>query len=121
MNEEIEIKKIEEEIKRKHLLREYEILKAKEAEKLMELPFYLRIQDPSHKERLQKLEKIQEEVMNHIIKKHYPSLKGQEKDLFAEFFTEFLNGEVKSINHFFEKRKMPRKEWRDYYIKPEEK
>lgn len=69
-----------------------------------DVPFYLEIQQPGNEERLKRIEEMQRHAMVMRVEKKNPSLKGQEAELFAEFFTEFLNGETKSINDFMTKK-----------------
>ena len=78
------------------------------------------LQCKENKDRLKRCEEEQEATFNKLIKKRkeLKHLKGQEQDLFAEYFTDFLKGKVVSINDFFyvdrlapiDKREL-RKQW----------
>lgn len=91
------------------LLAKYQILekKDKEAEEQIEkyknMTFAQVIQCPENKWRLERCEKEQEQVFQSIIKKREElrHLKEDQKELFAEYFMDFLAGKVVSINDFF--------------------
>jgi hypothetical protein len=71
---------------------------------LLAMPFHLRIQEPELREQMQGFEERQKETfLNHSVKK-WSIPKEQGLELFQEFFTEFLKGEVKSIYDFLLKR-----------------
>lgn len=106
-----EIEKAKIELEKKLREQEQIIKECKRLDELLKLPFYLRIQAEGNEEQLKRVEATQEWTMKEAIKKRYPSVKGQEKELFAEFFSEYLRGECASIRDFMEKRKIERKEF----------
>jgi len=72
--------------------------------RLRKLPFHLRIQEKGQEEYLKGFEERQKETfLNHSVKK-WKIPKEQGLELFQEFFTEFLKGEVKSIYDFLKGR-----------------
>ena len=76
----------------------------KHYQRLLKLPFHLRIQEPSEKERLKEFEEIQKETfLNYSVKK-WNIKKEDGIELFQEFFTEFLAGKVQDIREFLLKR-----------------
>jgi len=85
---------------RKELERERIIKETEQLDRLLKLPFYLRIQEPGQEEVLKRVEETQRGAfMNHSVKK-WGINKAEAKDLFAEFMTEFLSGKTKSIRTF---------------------
>lgn len=93
-----------------------QLTKKQEINRETRIPFYLEIQQTDnygnliYLDRYKRVEATQACSMNKIIKKDYPELKGQEKDLFAEFFTEFLNGEIECIYNFMDQKGFKKKE-----------
>ncbi len=76
-----------------------------EATKLLEMPFYKRMQEPSQLYRLEELEKTQKDTFFKLIKNRaeLKHLKAQQEDLFIEYWLDWLKGKVVSINDFFYK------------------
>ena len=99
---EIDLNKIREKIEIEKAKEERFVEEMKLLNKERELPFYLRIQLEHNTEQLKRVEKAQEEAIFSLIKKReeLKHLKGQEKELFAQFFTEYLRGDCLSINDF---------------------
>lgn len=85
---------------RKELERETEKKEIERLEKLLKLPFYLRIQEKGQEEVLKKVEKTQKETFIQNSLKKWGINKEEAEDLFAEFMTEFLSGKTKSIRAF---------------------
>ena len=75
----------------------------KELDKLLAMPFHKRIQHPSQTKKLKEFEATQKGVFMKLIKKReeLKHLKGEQENLFAEFFIDWLKGNVISINDFF--------------------
>lgn len=86
--------------KQKKKERAEHLKKLEELTRLKNLPFYLRIQEKGQEIYLQGFEERQKEAfLTHSVPKwKIPKEEGLE--LFQEFFTEFLRGEVKSIYDF---------------------
>jgi len=64
------------------------------------------LQCPENKKRLQMCEIEQEQTFQKIIKKRHPELYHDWKNLFAEYFIDFLKGKVLSINDFLYKDRL---------------
>ena len=112
-----------------------EIIKQKDEQAIKRMAKYKNmtfaqiIQEPENLHRLQLCEDMQRAVFFNMIKKREElrHLKKEEKDLFAEYFIDFLNGVVVSINDFFYSNcgdtdaitffKMKKKILRDRFIK----
>ena len=96
--EEYSFEKLEEERKKQE--RKEVSDRVDEIARLNAMPFYLRIQDKTQIKQLQEFEERQKETfLTHSVPKwKIPKEEGLE--LFQEFFTEFLRGEVKSIYDF---------------------
>jgi hypothetical protein len=89
---------------RKEMERQQEIKEIEELQRLNKLPFFKRIQEPGQEVYLMGFEEKQKEVfLNHSVKK-WGINKEEGLELFQEFFTEFLKGEVESIYDFMIKR-----------------
>lgn len=89
---------------RKELERQQDIKETNEINRLLTLPFHLRIQEKGQEEILQRVEQNQKDTfMNYSVKK-WDITKEEALDLFAEYFTEFLNGKVKNIATFLKDR-----------------
>ena len=96
----MEISDWEKEIERKER-REDEIkLETERLERLLEMPFIKRMQEPEFKEELKVLEIHQREAFDKFIKKKFPDKLKEIDDLFAEFMTELLHGKVKNMKEF---------------------
>jgi len=76
-----------------------------EATRLLKMPFYKRMQQPSQLERLERLEEMQKETFFNLVKKRdeLKHLNKQKEDLFCEYWLDWLKGKVLSINDFFYK------------------
>jgi len=103
---------IDEELERKLIIAEVnenkEEKRFEKAQKLLSMPFHLRIQEEGMKQTLKKVEQAQRETFERVIKKRHSELILDWKDLFAEFFIDFLKGKVVSINDFlYEDRLAP--------------
>lgn len=94
---EIDIKEMEEALRRKQEQRERAI---KETEEFLKLPFYLMLQAKGQEWRRKRFENGQLETMEVMLKRHYPSHKTEARELGNEFLCEFFNGDTKSINEF---------------------
>ena len=105
-----ELEELRIELNKKRIEQEALLKEAERLNKLKEMPFYLRIQTEGNIEQLKRVEETLKWAMELGIKKHYPKLKGQEQELFAEFFTEFLEGKCKSINDFMNKSNYSRED-----------
>ena len=75
-----------------------------EFKRLSKMPFYLMIQEPGQEEILKRVEANQKDTfLRHSVKK-WGIKKEESLELFQEFFTEFLNGKIKSIYYFLKER-----------------
>jgi len=90
-------------IEKLKILREKSKIAEERLSKYKNMTFAQVIQEPENLWRLERCEKEQKQVFQNIIKKRHElkHLKDDWKDLFAEYFTDFLNGKVLSINDFF--------------------
>lgn len=88
----------------KRLEREKIEKETEELNRLLSMPFHLRIQDPSQEHLLKQLEENQREAFFARIKKSFKELEKEKEDLFAEYMTEFLNGKIENIIEFFKSR-----------------
>lgn len=67
------------------------------------MTFIQAIQLPENKERLRKLELNQEWAVGRVIKKKYPHLRFDIKEIFYSFFQELLDEKVKSFYDYIKK------------------
>ena len=84
--------------------------KYKRLEAELAMPFYKRIQIDHNVEQLKRVEETQRWAMEGVIKKHWVISKDDQKELFEEFFTEYLKGKVKNINDFLKNRGFKKKD-----------
>ncbi len=74
-------------------------------ERLLKMPLFKRIQDPSQKEMLERVENVQRETMESILHRFHKNIPIEtRKEMFIDFFTEFLQGKTKSIKDFLYKK-----------------
>jgi len=85
---------------RKEMERELEKKEIEELQRLNNLPFHLRIQEPGQEQYLKGFEERQKDAFLNTSVKKWGIHKEQGLELFQEFFTEFLNGETKTIYEF---------------------
>ena len=74
--------------------------KTDELRKILEMPFIKRMKLKSQVKELKRLEEMQRNTFEVIIKRHANHLTKEWKDLFAEYFIDLMNEKVKSINDF---------------------
>lgn len=69
-------------------------------EKIRNMSFYQRLMLPEFIEDLKKLEIHQEEAFNAMIKRDFPQLKDEARELFITFFKELLDEKVHDMRAF---------------------
>ena len=100
MGDIIEIAEIE---KRLALIEEKDKVAKAQRKKYSTMTYAQVLQEPENIERLKETEREQKNTFISLIKKReeLKHLKGQEDELFAEYFMNFLKNKVISINDFF--------------------
>jgi hypothetical protein len=100
----MDIKTIERILQEKKAKEETTAGEVLELMRIRKLPFHLRIQEKGQEKYLQDFEARRKETFLTYSVKKWSIPKDEGLELFQEFFTEFLKGEVKSIYDFMIKR-----------------